>query len=118
MHTFSKHIQRILSDMYTLKIKSMKKQDIEQLKLEIQHIWETGPNEVRILEMVKFFIDKRNLIEERYHRNVLLNNLPDAKDIKRWAMILVSINEEAMNKDIKETFQKRLYNILDSQRIN
>lgn len=30
----------------------------EQLKLEIAHIFDSGANEVRILEMVKSFFDK------------------------------------------------------------
>ncbi len=105
-----------MSSLLTKKQDKMKKQDIDQLKLEIQHIWESGPNEVRILEMVKFFIDKRNLIEERYHRDVLLNNLPNAEDVKRWHELLVVQNEDAMIKNIKETLQKRLYNILISDR--
>lgn len=112
----SKLIDLQMSSLLTKKQDKMKKQDIDQLKLEIQHIWESGPNEVRILEMVKFFIDKRNLIEERYHRDVLLNNLPNAEDVKRWHELLVVQNEDAMIKNIKETFQKRLYNILNSDR--
>jgi hypothetical protein len=30
----------------------------EQLKIEIAHIFESGANEIRILEMVKSFFDK------------------------------------------------------------
>ena len=38
----------------------MTQQDKEQLKLEIDHIFESGANEIRIFEMVVNFIDSRN----------------------------------------------------------
>ncbi len=34
--------------------------DTKELKLEIDHIFESGANEIRILQMVKNFIDSRN----------------------------------------------------------
>jgi hypothetical protein len=37
----------------------MNKQDQEQLKKEISHIFESDANEIRIFEMVNNFIDKR-----------------------------------------------------------
>jgi len=37
----------------------MTQQDKEQLKIEIDHIFESGANEMRILEMVTNFIDSR-----------------------------------------------------------
>jgi hypothetical protein len=40
--------------------------DEEQLKLEIAHIFESGANEIRILEMVKSFIDVRNKKSDYY----------------------------------------------------
>lgn len=41
-----------------------------QLKKEIEHIFESGANETRIYEMVKNFIDKRNLL----HNDKLSNS--------------------------------------------
>ena len=38
----------------------MTQQDKEQLKIEIDHIFESGANEIRILEMVTNFIDSRS----------------------------------------------------------
>jgi len=38
--------------------------DEEQLKLEIAHIFESGANEIRILEMVKSFVNSRNIINQ------------------------------------------------------
>tara|TARA_R110000822_G_scaffold216485_2_gene351164 strand:+ start:350 stop:601 length:252 start_codon:yes stop_codon:yes gene_type:complete len=32
----------------------------EQLKIEIQHIFDSGANEIRIFEMAKSFIESRN----------------------------------------------------------
>jgi hypothetical protein len=37
----------------------------EQLKVEIQHIFDSGANEVRILEMVKSFINSIKTYTER-----------------------------------------------------
>lgn len=37
----------------------MKKQYEEDLKMEIQHIFDSGANEIRVLEMVKTFIKRR-----------------------------------------------------------
>ena len=35
------------------------------LKAEIQHIFDSGANEIRIFEMVKAFIDNGNLFSEK-----------------------------------------------------
>ena len=43
----------------------MTQQDKEQLKIEIDHIFESGANEIRILEMVKSFINSRKSYTER-----------------------------------------------------
>lgn len=44
----------------------MLKKEQEELKNEIQHIFDSGANEIRIFEMVKMFIDNRSVV----------NNLP------------------------------------------
>ena len=44
----------------------MTKEEQEELKNEIQHIFDSGANEIRIFEMVKMFIDNRSVV----------NNLP------------------------------------------
>jgi len=46
----------------------MDKVNEEQLKLEINHIFESGANEIRVFEMVKNFIDRRysNNFVERF----------------------------------------------------
>jgi hypothetical protein len=36
----------------------------EQLRMEIQHIFDSGANEIRIFEMVKSFIESRNGINK------------------------------------------------------
>ena len=44
----------------------MTQQDKEQLKLEIDHIFESGANEIRIFEMVVNFIDNRNGVNKNF----------------------------------------------------
>ena len=44
----------------------MIQQDKEQLKLEIDHIFESGANEIRIFEMVVNFIDSRNGVNKNF----------------------------------------------------
>ncbi len=44
----------------------MTQQDKEQLKLEIDHIFESGANEIRIFEMVINFIDSRNGVNKNF----------------------------------------------------
>lgn len=44
----------------------MTQQDKEQLKLEIDHIFESGANEIRIFEMVVNFIDRRNGVNKNF----------------------------------------------------
>lgn len=48
----------------------MKQTDLDQLKIEIDHIFESGANEIRVFEMVKNFIDNRNLISEHVNINI------------------------------------------------
>lgn len=59
----------------------MKQDEIEQLKAEIDHIFESGANEIRILNTVKTFI------ERRYESNHLLSKKPSVSDeeIERMA---------------------------------
>ena len=45
----------------------MTQQDKEQLKLEVDHIFESGANEIRIFEMVVNFIDSRNAANKNLH---------------------------------------------------
>jgi hypothetical protein len=44
----------------------MTQQDKEQLKLEIDHIFESGANEIRIFEMVVNFIDTRSGVNKNF----------------------------------------------------
>lgn len=44
----------------------MTQQDKDQLKLEIDHIFESGANEIRISEMVVNFIDSRNGVNKNF----------------------------------------------------
>jgi hypothetical protein len=43
----------------------MSVEDEKQLELEVKHIFDSGANEIRIVEMVKLFIDKRYFTKEQ-----------------------------------------------------
>lgn len=43
----------------------------EQLRMEIQHIFDSGANEIRIFEMVKSFIERRSGINKLIIANVV-----------------------------------------------
>jgi hypothetical protein len=44
----------------------MDKINEEQLKLEVAHIFDSGANELRVLEMVKNFIDSRKAVNKNF----------------------------------------------------
>lgn len=48
----------------------MKQADIDQLKIEIDHIFESGANQIRVFEMVVNFIDSRNLISAQFNSSI------------------------------------------------
>lgn len=43
----------------------------EQLRMEIQHIFDSGANEIRVFEMVKSFIESRNGVNKLPIHNVV-----------------------------------------------
>ena len=47
--------------------------DTKELKLEIDHIFESGANEIRIFQMVKNFIDEYNEIERKFNESLKKN---------------------------------------------
>ena len=66
--------------------------DTKELKLEIDHIFESGANEIRIFKMVKNFIDIRNAVnnmiislteKEIYDLFILVQESKDTGD-KEW----------------------------------
>lgn len=52
----------------------MSEQQEEQLKLEIQHIFDSGANEVRVFEMVKSFVSN---LERNLRLNLKNNGISD-----------------------------------------
>lgn len=44
----------------------MTEQDKKHLKLEIDHIFESGANEIRFFEMVVNFIDSRSVVNKNF----------------------------------------------------
>ena len=59
----------------------MTQQDKEQLKLEIDHIFESGANEIRIFEMVVNFIDSRNGVNKNFALADVIKSLPSQEEI-------------------------------------
>ena len=51
--------------LYAFNLINMGHVEEEELKVEIQHIFDSGANEIRILEMVKSFINRRKSYTER-----------------------------------------------------
>ena len=73
--------------------------DTKELKLEIDHIFESGANEIRIFQMVKNFIDSRNAVnnmkitlteQELYDLFILVQESKDTGD-KEWDKSMESI---------------------------
>ena len=52
-------LQKLQQTEKLTKLEVMKQQEKDQLKLEIQHIFDSGANEIRIFEMVNRFIERR-----------------------------------------------------------
>ena len=56
--------------------------DKTQLKLEIDHIFDSGANELRIYDMVVNFIDKRNNVKNNYSQDDIKSKMIGAFKIK------------------------------------
>ena len=63
----------------------MTQQDKEQLKLEIEHIFESGANELRVFEMVVNFIDSRNVVNKNFVLADVSGSLPTDEEISKQA---------------------------------
>lgn len=72
----------------------MTQQDKEQLKLEIDHIFESGANEIRIFEMVVNFIDSRNGVNKNFVLADVMALLPSDEDIKKAFPIMDDWSKE------------------------
>jgi hypothetical protein len=61
-------------------------EDEQQLKAEIQHIFDSGENEVRIFEMVKLFINQRQekALTAAYHQGSSDFYNSSDKDESEW----------------------------------
>ena len=63
----------------------MDKINEEQLKLEIAHIFDSGANELRVFEMVKNFIDSRNVVNKNFVLADVSGSLPTDEEISKQA---------------------------------
>jgi hypothetical protein len=57
----------------------MDKINEEQLKLEIAHIFDSGANELRVFEMVKNFIDSRNVVNKNFVLAAVISSVCDCE---------------------------------------
>ena len=61
----------------------MDKINEEQLKLEIAHIFDSGANELRVFEMVKNFIDSRNVVNKNFVLADVMAMLPSVTFLEK-----------------------------------
>ena len=87
-------------------MKKLTTKDRKQLKLEIDHIFESGANEIRIFKMVENFIDSRNAVnnmtislteKELYDLFILVQESKDTGD-KGWDKSMESIYKKLEDK--------------------
>ena len=64
--------------LYAFKFNEMGYIEEEELKVKIQHIFDSGANEIRVLEMVKSFINSRKSYTERQMDNAHEKGFKDA----------------------------------------
>lgn len=87
----------------------------EQLRMEIQHIFDSGANEVRIFEMVKSFIDNRNGVNKLPIHDVIGNVSSHIHyDLSLKAMQLMVDKEELSVEEFRELPEiKKLWSAMD-----
>jgi hypothetical protein len=85
----------------------MKLEDKAQLKLEIEHIFESGANEYRIYDMVLNVISKMH----KNHNSLLFNNILENLDERELYLKSFKINKEIDSDDYLEN-TSRLHELL------
>lgn len=78
----------------------MNQVEAEQLRMEIEHIFESGANEIRIFEMVKSFIESRKQVNKLPIHNVsdLLIAWEQFKKANWWESEAVDVEKVLMDK--------------------
>jgi len=74
----------------------MTEQEEKDLKQEIQHIFDSGANEIRIFEMVKTFISRRNLESKKIET-------PKCEKLQTWT---VDISDNRFTNDLDSDYVK------------
>ena len=80
----------------------MTQQDKEQLKLEIDHIFESGANEIRIFEMVVNFIDSRNGVNKNFVLADVSGSLLAAGKLALAARLVTTANAKNLSQRIEQ----------------
>ena len=93
----------------------MTTQDEQSLKNEIQHIFDSGANEIRILEMVKSFIESRSGINKLPIHDVIGSVSAHIHyDLSLKAMQLMVDKEELTVEEFRELPEvKKLWSAMD-----
>lgn len=74
----------------------MNKNDENQLKIEIAHIFESGANEIRIFNMIENFINKRNQQNQQF-----LINWEQYKKSNWWQSDAIDVEKILMDQFLK-----------------
>jgi len=87
----------------------------EQLRIEIQHIFDSGANEIRIFEMVKSFIESRNGVNKLPIHDVIGSVSSNIHyDLSLKAMQLMVDKEELTVEEFRELPEvKKLWSAMD-----
>ena len=78
----------------------MNQVEAEQLRMEIAHIFESGPNEIRIFEMIKSFTERRSQVNKLPIHSVsdLLIAWEQFKKANWWESDAVDVEKVLMDK--------------------
>lgn len=76
--------------------------EAEQLRVEIAHIFESGANEIRIFEMVKSFIERRQQVNKLpiHHVSNLLISWELYKKANWWESDVIDVEKVLMERFI------------------
>ena len=101
--------------LYAFKFNEMGHIGEEELKVEIQHIFDSGANEIRIFEMIKSFLESRNGVNEISTQDFISRAAPQIHyDLSLKAMQLMTDKKELTVEEFRELPEvKKLWSAMD-----
>jgi delta-aminolevulinic acid dehydratase/porphobilinogen synthase len=108
LHTVSKINKRKITI-------AMNQVEGEQLRMEIQHIFDSGANEIRIFEMIKSFLESRSGVNELSAQDFISRAAPQIHyDLSLKAMQLMTDKKELTVEEFRELPEvKKLWSAMD-----